>query len=314
MNRNNKSGNVLETNSYIEDVILTFMWDDGFYDYERSAFDYNKNYQIPLHSHEYYEFTYNGHSREFIFEESSFTAEPEHLIIIPPKLLHVQRMAKKSPYDAPSHTIMMMIRKSNIKTPSSLYEILSVALKNVYYEKVPQRVAEIMKMLDIDNPRSVAKNRLRFSLLMHELLTLIIESSKIRFSDDILGKTLDTFESRIYKIDTLINENYSDNLSLELIAKKVNISERQLSRIIKKQYGCTFKEVLTTKRINRAKHLLRNTNKKISEISTEIGYNSDKSFYSSFISNCGCSPSEYRKSEKQKTKIHDIKNDNTTTN
>lgn len=295
MNNIKKSGKVLETNIYIEDCIITFMWDDGFYDYERSPFDYNKNYQIPLHSHEYYEFTYNGQSREFIFEDKTVVSEEGYLMITPPKKLHVQRMAKKSPYDSPSHIILMNIRKNTNKTTNSLYDTLYSVLGNGFYERVPQRVAEIMSVLDIDSPRTITNNRLRFSLLLHELIVLIIESSKIQLSDIMYNKSLDTFESRIYKIDAMINENYSDNLSLELIAEKVNISERQLSRIIKKHYGCTFKEILTTKRISRAKHLLRSTNKKISEISTEIGYNSEKSFYSAFISECGCSPSEYRK-------------------
>lgn len=299
LDKNEKSGKVLETNIYIEDCILTFMWDDGFYDYERSEFDYNKNYQIPLHSHEYYEFTYNGHSREFIFEDKTVVSEEGYLMITPPKKLHVQRMAKKSPYDSPSHIILMNIRKNTNKTTNSLYDTLYSILGNGFYEKVPQRVAEIMSVLDIDNPRTVANKRLRFSLLLHELIILIIESSKIQLSDIMYSKSLDTFESRIYKIDAMINENYSENLTLELIAQKVNISTRQISRIMKKQYGCTFKEILTNKRINRAKHLLQNTNKKISEIATEIGYNSEKSFYSAFVCECGCSPSEYRKLQKQ---------------
>lgn len=152
-----------------------------------------------------------------------------------------------------------------------------------------------MEFLDIDSPRTITNNQVRFSLLLHELITLIIESSKTRLSDEIYKNSFDSSESRIYKIEAMINENYSDNLSWELISQKINISTRQISRIIKKQYGCTFKDILTTKRINRAKHLLRNTDKKISDISTEVGYNSEKTFYNAFVSKCGCSPSEYKK-------------------
>lgn len=302
MNKNNKSGKVIEAKIYIEDVILTIMWDDGFYDYERAGYDYNKDYQIPLHSHEYYEITYNGHRREFIFEDNAFTAEEGHLTIIPPKLLHVQRMEKNSPYEKSSYSLLMMIKKNKIKTSSSLYDILYAAIKNIYYEKVPQRVAEIMEALDIDSPRTITNNRVRFSLLSHELIALIIEASKIRLSDEIYRDSFDSSESRIYKIEAMINENYSDNLSLELISQKTNISTRQIARIIKKRYGCTFKDILTTKRINRAKHLLRNTDKKISDISTEVGYNSEKSFYNAFVSKCGCSPSEYKKHMRNKGK------------
>lgn len=296
MNKNNKSGNVIESKIYIEDVILTIMWDDGFYDYERRGSDYNKDYQIPLHFHEYYEITYNGHRREFIFEDNAFTAEEGHLIIIPPKLLHVQRVAENSYNNkGSSYSLLMKIQKNKIKTPSSLYDILYAAIKNIYYEKVPQRVAEIMEILDIDNPRTITNSQVRFSLILHELIALIIESSKIRSSDEIYRNSFDSSESRIYKIEAMINENYSDNLSLDQISQKINISTRQIARIIKKQYGCTFKEILTTKRINRAKHLLRNTDKKISDISTEVGYNSEKTFYNAFVSKCGCSPSEYKK-------------------
>lgn len=297
MNKNR--GRLIEAKTYIDDVILTIIYDDGFYDFERSTYNYNKNYQIPLHSHEFYEITFNGHEREFIFEDKKFVAKENHLVIIPPKLVHVQRMEKLPPYKSCSYTLMMIIQKNknNVPIPSSLYHALTHCLKDVYYEKVPQRVAEIMKVLDIKNSNC---NQIKFSLLIHELITLIIESSKIQLSDDIYQNSLDTTESRIYKIDTVINENYLEKLSLEQISQKLNISTRQISRIIKKQYGCTFKEFLTQKKINRAKYLLINTRKTITDISTEVGYGSPKSFYSAFLSECGCSPSQYRKLHKRK--------------
>lgn len=48
-------------------------------------------------------------------------------------------------------------------------------------------------------------------------------------------------------------------------------------------------------RINQAKALLENTDWKIQEIASKVGYENEKNFMKIFKNTCGISPTEYRR-------------------
>ena len=83
--------------------------------------------------------------------------------------------------------------------------------------------------------------------------------------------------SRLYKIDMIINRYYQNDIPQEKLAAYLNISIRQLSRIIKKQYGCTHTEKILQMRMEEALRLLR-SGKSIAETAAETGYHSVRSF------------------------------------
>lgn len=92
-----------------------------------------------------------------------------------------------------------------------------------------------------------------------------------------------------------INTHYSSELKLSHIASQANISYHYFSKLFKKVNGCNFKEYLTYVRINRAKFLLKNTQKPITEISYDCGFSEHKHLISAFKKYCAMTPTEYRK-------------------
>lgn len=58
-------------------------------------------------------------------------------------------------------------------------------------------------------------------------------------------------------------------------------------------------------RINQAKELLKNTDWKIQEIASKVGYENEKNFMKIFKNTCGISPTEYRKNMLIKCKFED---------
>jgi len=97
-----------------------------------------------------------------------------------------------------------------------------------------------------------------------------------------------------------IDRNFADaSISLDRVAKEVNISPNYLSAIFSQEVGQTLIEYLTVKRINEAKRLLRHTDKLLSEIASEVGYKDSRYFSFVFKKITGCTPSEYRKGAKQ---------------
>lgn len=92
-----------------------------------------------------------------------------------------------------------------------------------------------------------------------------------------------------------VNNNFTENITLKSLAQKFYINPIYLGRVFKKQTGTLFNEYLTTLRIERSKVLLKNTNKKVYEIASEIGFNDPNYFIAKFLKTEGVTPSQYRK-------------------
>lgn len=100
-------------------------------------------------------------------------------------------------------------------------------------------------------------------------------------------------------IEKEIRENYAENLTLRDLSKKYFINSSYLGQIFRKKYGQSFKDYLTSYRIEEAASQLLKTDKKISQIADEVGYHDTDYFISKFIEQKGCTPSKYRKNAGQ---------------
>ena len=96
-------------------------------------------------------------------------------------------------------------------------------------------------------------------------------------------------------INNAIIYYYNKNFTINDLSKQIFLSPKQINRICKKIYGKTFKEQIEYQRIEFAKYLLKNTDKKITEIALECGYGSSSSFTISFKKNTGLLPKEFKK-------------------
>lgn len=97
-----------------------------------------------------------------------------------------------------------------------------------------------------------------------------------------------------------IDEHYrEESISLERVAKEVNISPNYFSAVFSQEVGMTFIEYLTSKRIEEAKHMLRETGRRSSEVAYAVGYKDPHYFSFVFKKVNGCTPSEYRRGGRQ---------------
>lgn len=92
-----------------------------------------------------------------------------------------------------------------------------------------------------------------------------------------------------------IDSHYTDEtLSLNSVAKEVNISANYLSAVFSQEMKSTFVEYVTSKRMAKAKDLLRNTDKHSGEIALEVGYKDSHYFSFLFKKTQGMTTREYR--------------------
>lgn len=102
-------------------------------------------------------------------------------------------------------------------------------------------------------------------------------------------------------------QNYSEGISLNSLAEKYHFSVGYLSRMIKKETGYSFSEILNSIRLTAAVELLADETIKISHIGDCVGFSNQKYFSQVFKKTFGISPGEYRKQkEMQKYSIMDI--------
>ena len=95
-------------------------------------------------------------------------------------------------------------------------------------------------------------------------------------------------------IDEYFESHITDCSEAEL-AKSLHLSTRQLSRVLQRDYGMSFRQKRTGARMDYAGFLLRTTKQSIGQVCTSVGYQSEAVFYRNFKTHFGISPQQYRK-------------------
>ena len=104
-------------------------------------------------------------------------------------------------------------------------------------------------------------------------------------------------DSAIEYIDLHYTE---ENISLNTVARAINVSTNYLSAVFSQKMGLSFVEYLTQKRMARARQLLRQGGKRSGEVAAEVGYRDPRYFSFVFKKTQGCTPREFRAGEAEK--------------
>lgn len=101
-------------------------------------------------------------------------------------------------------------------------------------------------------------------------------------------KTLkDYFKSNKVELEGLPSTNY--------FGQQLNMSTNYLSDMLKKETGKSIKEHIDSYIVDKAKSILLKSNKKVSQIAYDLGFDYPQSFTRLFKNKTGTSPAEYRK-------------------
>lgn len=103
----------------------------------------------------------------------------------------------------------------------------------------------------------------------------------------------DAIRSRIENAIQFMKENYSLDLTRDMVAESVYMSGAYFSRCFKQITNTTYKDCLIEIRMQKAAELLK-TNQKISDIALQVGYPNPNRFNINFRHYTSYTPSEYR--------------------
>lgn len=217
------------------------------------------------------------------------------ILIVPGKIIHSLDMSNdchgfvyffdlESFKDIPTYSTVsplltkpLFIKKSNTLLYQSAFSILEQT-RNEYFSKNDFR--ELMVYSHVLN--LLAQIGRSYSMTTANLTHLRSDKRE-------------EYTERFNDILTWINENYFEDITLEFISKKFGFSKYHFSRLFSQYTNHTFSEYLTFQRLKAAEELLRNSDLSITDISTQVGFNSISTFSQIFKNKNHCTPSEFRK-------------------
>jgi two-component system response regulator YesN len=99
---------------------------------------------------------------------------------------------------------------------------------------------------------------------------------------------------KIQQAVRFINDNYRTDIRLAAVAREAGMSPAHFSRIFKKVMGLSYQEYLNSRRITKAKNLLRTSAQSVTEIAFSLGFADPTGFGRIFKKLTGQTPSAYR--------------------
>lgn len=138
------------------------------------------------------------------------------------------------------------------------------------------------------------------SVIKHLLsaLFIMIESEKNKLSPKENELSISQ-NSTLQSFLKILEENYHRPVGVDFYAEKLFMSARNLNLICKQILQQTVTEIIETRKLIEAKNQLTHSDKNISEIGFDLGFNEKAYFTNVFKKRTGQTPSEFRKEMKQ---------------
>lgn len=144
----------------------------------------------------------------------------------------------------------------------------------------------------IDNP-SVSNDSM-IKIKLKEFLLLLSKTENAPSISDFVASLFKPYE---YDFKQVIHQNIFSNLLISELANLCGMSISNFQRTFYNVFGQTPSKYILEQRMERAKEMLRNKDKRISEIAYDCGYQTTSTFNRLFKKTFDFSPSEFRLNE-----------------
>lgn len=164
------------------------------------------------------------------------------------------------------------------------------------YIKLYSFIANLLQEIDVKSyeqllnmfilkKMSEARTQTELEKLLMDMVFFIINTQEKK--EDISNYT-------IKRAINYIREHYKEGITLEEVARKLDITPEYLSTLFNREMNINYSTFLKQFRISHAKRLLKGTNMRVYAIAEAVGYSDPKYFIRVFKEVSGQSPKEYR--------------------
>ena len=238
-----------------------------------------------LHSHSHYELYYLSEGeRTFFLTNELFSISAPCFIAIPPNVLHKTEGGAYKRYNINVDSKYLNDFQSKI--------INDLSLKII----IPNNNSSCSLIEVLEKMSCITKSDKYYDEKMNALFSYFIYSLNIR-EDDKTAMPINPIsdsDASVMKIIKYINENFAQNITLEILSKMHYTSKPKLIKDFKKITNASPIDYLLKVRLTHAKGLLSSTKKPISAISDECGFSSPNYFCYIFKKKLRMSPTDFR--------------------
>jgi len=250
-----------------------------------------RHVDTPLHKHSFFEICYVVDGRGLYFENGQdfllgkgtfFFSRPNQLHkIYEGKNLYLLWVAFEIEKENTSREQQLLFSElasgQNFYLPNSENEPMVSLWKSLIKHAEQQFSPEVLKMLSLS-----------LILSLQSLFCGVNETQKIQPLYDNKGKIIE-------QVQRFIQDNLSQPLPLNEVARFFHISPRHLSRLFSETTGISYTSFVRQERVREASKKIRSTNRSITSIAYECGFTSVHYFCRVFLQETSITPAEYRR-------------------
>jgi YesN/AraC family two-component response regulator len=210
---------------------------------------YNTTPPSRIHKHNYTEIhVISGEASIFTVGENKYSVEDGSILMIPPKTYHCHQVKEKgcrhSAFQIDLETEEPAICSIDPAIVSNFFKEIAKASESGDHTVISAYISLICSHFETVN-KEIPKSGSDYGFLIREFLT----------------------------------QSYNQNIRLLDLAKALHLSERQAERLIIEHTGNTFRDELSSIRIEMAKHLIATTDMSLGEVADYVGYRSYAGFW-----------------------------------
>ncbi|MFE5323105.1 response regulator [Paenibacillus sp. NPDC056579] len=222
-------------------------------------------------------------------EHATVDIHPLQNLYDPPSLIHLLEAAR---WDHAKTKLKTVFEDLEQRYPESQEHILEIYfhIASAYAYIAHRNGRHLSDMLGSDYDKMSEGNPFRSVNQLKEWTFRTLE----RMKQDTDRETKDTRASLIHDIQSFVDENITNDVSLQSIADHVYLHPVYVSKVYKLETGDNLSDYIQTVRMQKAEYLLKSSTEKIYEIASRLGYQRPHSFNHAFKKHKGMTPQEYR--------------------
>ena len=247
-----------------------------------------------IHRHGYYEFFFISENESLeIVTESEKCHYTNAVVVVPPLFKHYAITNENT------KQIYFQIKETKMETALSKALLALLPTNTLGVFPINDTLLFYVNQIKIEQCTPSGNQATKLKALFTLLILSIAETWKFPV------KNVDekhTGNAYILKIEGIIREAFYEKVDLSYIAQRLFLSEKQVSRIIKKHFNCSLSDLINDNKLSVASLLLKNTEKSVSQIIEELNFQTESYFFVLFKKKYGCSPLVFRRQSKKTLK------------
>ena len=252
------------------------------------------------HFHTAYELQYVSSGQLSIIDESKTHKFLQgDFIIVPPGTFHSNNSDEKFVRSTLRFSITANGKENDGFSEYCYYSRILEHVKGITALRCAhaESLFEQISMLDTEKQTDVHMIKLYAGLLITNILKELIDNKK-QTNDKVPTTKTDTLsaeDERIkFIIENCIQELFAEDNISKKIAARLNMSDRNCSRVVNRLMGENISDIVIRQRMKLARILIIKTDKPLSDIAWEVGYKTYVAFFTAFKKYYGISPMELK--------------------